>query len=108
MVPQAWAKSLRRHPDQRFTAWLLRGLSEGFRIGYGGGSGKRTRASRNLQSAREQPAVVDEYLNGNFGRQSGGPGTGRSDALGAPEFFWCDSQVRPAGSMSPASRVGGG
>ena len=64
MVPQAWAESLRRHPDQRFTAWLLRGLSEGFRIGYGGGSGKRTRVSRNLQSAREHPAVVDEYLNG--------------------------------------------
>ena len=63
VVPQAWADSLRRHPDKRFTAWLLRGLSEGFRIGYGG-SGKRARASRNLQSTREHPAIVDEYLNG--------------------------------------------
>ena len=62
VVPQAWADSLRRHPDQRFTAWLLRGLSEGFQIGYGGGSGKRARASRNLQSAREHPAVVAEYI----------------------------------------------
>ena len=40
----------------------------------------------------------------NFGRQSGGPGTGRSDALGAPESLWCDSQVRPAGSVAANRR----
>ena len=40
----------------------------------------------------------------NYGGQSGGPGTGRSDALGAPESPWCDSQVRPAGSAAANRR----
>ena len=40
----------------------------------------------------------------NYGGQSGGPGTGRSDALGAPESLWYDSQFRPAGSVAANRR----
>ena len=55
---------MRAHPNRRFTSWLISGLSERFRIEYGGEASKRPRVRRNLPSAREHPAVVDSYLQG--------------------------------------------
>ena len=61
VMPEAWVVAMQHHPDQRFATWLRRGLIKGFRIGYGGPAVSRTRAGRNLPSARKHPAVVDDY-----------------------------------------------
>ena len=36
---RAWAEALQEHPDRAFTSYLLRGIREGFRIGYARGGG---------------------------------------------------------------------
>ena len=53
--------SLRNHPDKAWTAQLIKGLREGVRIGVLPGA-PVTSATANLQSAKENPSVVDRYL----------------------------------------------
>lgn len=48
------------HPDPEFVAYLLHGLSNGFRIGYTGP--RDTLISNNLASAHSQPDIVSSYL----------------------------------------------
>ena len=59
--PKAWEAGLSDYPDQRFAQFLLRGISNGFRIGAQGHFGYQP-AKRNLQSAYEHPQVVTDYL----------------------------------------------
>ena len=42
--------------------YLLRGVREGFRIGYNHRGHTCRPASKNMQSARQNPQVVEEYL----------------------------------------------
>ena len=35
LVPAAWSKHLKFHPDQLFTMYILSGITQGFKIGYG-------------------------------------------------------------------------
>ena len=57
----AWQQAVAGFPDSRFAAWLIRGLSSGFRIGCA--ATKRSRAPRRiLRSAALHPAAVDEFL----------------------------------------------
>ena len=56
-----WADLLRRHPDPQFTDWLLRGLREGFRIGFDRQQKLRS-ATSNMQRTSEHPEVVSAYL----------------------------------------------
>ena len=58
----AWAKHLAAHPDQIYAQYILRGITYGFRIGFGHGTHLCTRASSNHPSAMEQPAVVSKGL----------------------------------------------
>ena len=58
---EAWTSRLRGHPDQRFAAYLLQGITEGFRIGFRPGS-PLVSAERNMPSAGEHAHVVSDYL----------------------------------------------
>ena len=57
-----WEKVLVSDPDKEFAAYILRGLREGFRIGYKYGSHELRPASRNMQSAKQNKQVVEECL----------------------------------------------
>ena len=75
-----WARALLAHPDQSFARYVCSGLNEGFRIGFQRGSPLRP-AGKNMQSAREHPEVVEEYLQNELSRgRMLGPFT-RSDPL---------------------------
>ena len=56
-----WEQYLRSHPDQRFAAFLRRGLSEGFRIGFNSGSSLRS-AKGNMASVLTNPETVSKYI----------------------------------------------
>ena len=47
-------------PDPRFCQFLVRGLREGFRIGYNAPHEQLRSAKRNIPSAYEHPEVVDK------------------------------------------------
>ena len=59
-----WAKLLASHPDRDFVEYILRGISEGFRVGMNPSliGGPLQSAKSNMQSARDYPEVVDNYL----------------------------------------------
>ena len=58
---EAWRYYLCNHPDKRFAEYILRGLSDGFRIGFD--RSHRTRpSSRNMKSAYDNKAVVSRYI----------------------------------------------
>ena len=48
-------------PDRECAEYLLRGLREGFRIGFDG-KGVSRRARRNISSAEQNPDVMQKYL----------------------------------------------
>ena len=56
-----WALLLQDHPDSSFTAYILSGITEGFRIGYDQ-SNKLRSAKSNMTQAREHPEVARTYL----------------------------------------------
>ena len=60
LVLPAWEAHLADHPDQRFAAYVLRGIARGFRVGFNHRNLKA--AVRNMQSATEHPEVVDAYI----------------------------------------------
>ena len=57
-----WERSLVAHPDKEFCNYLVRGITEGFRVGFRYSSCSCTRAKSNMQSAVSNPKVVEEYL----------------------------------------------
>ena len=61
LVVEEWEKSLRGHPDREFCAYLLRGMAEGFRVGFQYNH-SCTAAKSNMKSASDYPEVVDDYL----------------------------------------------
>ena len=61
LVPSAWESALRNHPDRAFVRLLLRGLTQGFRIGCCPTAPLRS-APRNMLSALQHPEVVRTYL----------------------------------------------
>ncbi len=58
----SWQHYLRNHPDSEFVAFLLDGISNGFRIGFNYERHQCRTAKRNMQSAIQNPEVVDKYL----------------------------------------------
>ncbi len=58
---EEWERHLRDHPDHEFVAYILQGIRKGFRIGFNRLSSCRP-ATRNLQSVRDHPEIVDAYL----------------------------------------------
>ena len=57
-----WAKALESHPDQDFSAYIVEGLRNGFRLGFNYTSHACTSAKRNMLSAFQHPKVIGEYL----------------------------------------------
>ena len=58
-----WEPFLDRHPDRQFAAFMHRGLSFGFRIGFDR-SRPLGRPPRNFQSVTRNPETVDRYIAG--------------------------------------------
>jgi hypothetical protein len=56
-----WSKLLQEHPDQEYVAFLIWGMTFGFRIGFDR-TQKLRPSGRNLKSALEHPAIVSDYL----------------------------------------------
>ena len=61
LVYKGWQEALSTHTDQTFAQYLLRGISNGFRIGFNR-SHKLHSATKNMQSAVDHPEVVSQYL----------------------------------------------
>ena len=62
MKLDVWREVLTCHPDQTFAAYILRGIEEGFRIGFNPQLTHLESARGNMASAVEQESVVDKYL----------------------------------------------
>ena len=61
LVVERWAALLDTHPDRDFVAYIINGISKGFRIGYDY-SKKAGRATSNLLLASQNPEVVTRYI----------------------------------------------
>ena len=60
---RAWEQVLHTHQDREFADLIVRGILEGFRIGFNfSGFGSTVSCDRNMRSALEHPDVVDEYI----------------------------------------------
>lgn len=59
--PLAWEDALHTHPDQANVRLLLRGMKEGFRIGFDYSAPLRS-ATSNMHSTPEHPDVIHTYL----------------------------------------------
>ena len=59
---EEWASNLYQHPDKEFSSYIVKGLREGFKIGFGFKEHSCTSAKSNMRSAVKNPTVVEEYL----------------------------------------------
>ena len=62
LVPAEWEKLLSSHPDAGFREYLVRGMSEGFRLGSKHDTHTCKSAKSNVLSATKNALVVEEYL----------------------------------------------
>ena len=62
LVRDQWSKDLAGHPDRAFRDYILRGISEGFHIGFNYKFHACRKASSNMHSALEKPGIIQEYL----------------------------------------------
>ena len=60
--PEAWTSLLQSHPDRTFVEYLVQGIRQGFRLGFGFGEVQLRSASRNMRSAEDNVEVVEQYL----------------------------------------------
>ena len=57
-----WSSELRAHPDVEFARFIVRGLEQGFRVGFEYGNHTCTSAKRNMLSAVQHPQPIDKYI----------------------------------------------
>ena len=57
----AWRKHLQKHPDKDYVHYILQGIEHGFNIGIDQDRAFKS-AHANMQSARQNPQVVEDYL----------------------------------------------
>ncbi len=62
MRADEWDRLLSEHPDRRYHTYLVKGLREGFRIGFSYESSRCLGAGSNMKSALERPAVIDQFV----------------------------------------------
>ena len=85
---KAWEWHLESLTDKECTRYLLKGLSEGFRIGFNYQDRVHRSARSNMLSAIQNPQVVEEYIRDERGRgRIVGP---VSSGLEGP--VWCNSK----------------
>ena len=70
----AWQQMLADHPDRPLVDWMIRGIKQGFRVGYQADPTELRQAKQNLSSAREHPEEVTKYIESE--RSSGQSGAG--------------------------------
>ena len=58
----SWAEALRSYPNEEVALFMLRGIAQGFRIGFIPSSTSLRSAARNLEGALTHPQVVEVYL----------------------------------------------
>ena len=58
----AWSIYLRTYPHQELVQFFLRGITEGFRIGFNYHTQQLKSARKNLEGALSHPGIVQEYL----------------------------------------------
>ena len=56
-----WVSALEHHPDNELRAYLLKGIENGFKVGFDYAH-PLTTSARNMTSAINHPSVVHEYL----------------------------------------------
>ena len=57
-----WEAQLSAYPDPEFSAVILDGIKNGFRVGFNYHSVKLKSRHKNFKSAEDHPSVVDSYL----------------------------------------------
>ena len=57
-----WQEALANHPDQRFASYILKGLEEGFRVGFNHREARLQQGAHNMPCSNHD--VVSEYLKG--------------------------------------------
>ncbi len=57
-----WAQELEGHPDQVLVREILRGIKEGFKVGYDHTRAPLRAQGNNMPSTTEHSSVVEEYL----------------------------------------------
>ena len=63
LIPTTWIDLFANYPDQWLIQFFLRGITEGFQVGYNDHMLEGLKSSRkNLEGAKQYPEVVDEYL----------------------------------------------
>ena len=62
LVPQEWEELLQHHPDREYVGYLVKGLKQGFHVGFRYWDQTCTSAASNMKSADANPQVVDKYL----------------------------------------------
>ena len=62
MRKEVWSGELAEHPDRTLAESIVKGITDGFMVGYNPGRAKLEEQGRNMQSAAEQEGVVDSYI----------------------------------------------
>ena len=57
-----WKDKLATHHDPDFVGWVLRGLQEGFRLGFDDTKVNLSSAHSNMNSANQHPELVSQYI----------------------------------------------
>ena len=57
-----WEKLLSGHPDRMYCEYLLKGMREGFRIGFAYSKCVCISAKSNMGSASQNPSIIDKYV----------------------------------------------
>ena len=64
-----WDAYLRNHPNEHFKEYILRGIREGFRIGFDW-SNQLSLGKCNILSVSQKPQLVEEYIAWNVQRET--------------------------------------
>ena len=62
LIAPAWEEALRLHPDHPFCKYVVRGIKEGFHIGFDGTHCLQVGNPCNMRSTEQNPAPVEAYL----------------------------------------------
>ena len=58
----SWEQALHHHPDRPFCDYIMRGIREGFHVGFNGTLCSPVGTPSNMHSAEQNPAPVEAYL----------------------------------------------
>ena len=62
LKPAAWDNYLVRHPEQRFSQYILNDMQQGFHIGADCTHLQVQRATRNLRSVAQNHQIVEQHI----------------------------------------------